>query len=257
MTFVVPGDPDCLVLPMASAQLQGGRKRQEDAYLTQTERHAQQLVLVADGLGGHAWGDRASRLAVTTIERCFLDGPYLTSVPTQADIVGWLHAADDALWKLRPYAYFPATTIVGALFLPLERRALLFAVGDSLVLHHHDGEESFLFIPDGRDNTVHHALGWSLGYDDEGIAYRELSLEVGDRFVFATDGLLTLGAHERQQRLRLPTARGCVEMLMHDLIGMHRPRQDNVTVVAVDVRLERPLSPEEKKMLDVLSGCIA
>ena len=51
------------------AQHVGSRNEQQDAGLVLTdEGRAEQLVLVADGMGGHAGGATASRMAVQAIE---------------------------------------------------------------------------------------------------------------------------------------------------------------------------------------------
>ena len=64
-----------------------GRQRQhnEDSYLVENEAH---LFLVADGMGGHAAGEIASRIAVDSISEFILH--------TKEDDGTWPHAYDEA-----------------------------------------------------------------------------------------------------------------------------------------------------------------
>lgn len=251
------------VLTLASAQLQGARHRQEDAFLTQWDRrrwdigYGPLLVVVADSLGGHDDGDRAARQAVETMSRCFLAHDHAESLATADDLHRWLREADAEVRSRAPVSlgsYLPATTLVGGVFYPTEKSAHFFAVGDSFVLHHHEDRDDYVFIPDGRGSTVNHALGYRLGRPGAGIALHEIALVPGHRFLFSTDGLLTLSEAERNSALAQGSARDCTERLMQDVIGANKPKQDNVTVVAVDVGLQPELTPAERQMLDALSG---
>lgn len=63
-------------LDIAGAQIQGQRELQEDAFLIRAlptpDEHTEsaQLVIVADGIGGHGGGDVASQLAVRAFAEC-------------------------------------------------------------------------------------------------------------------------------------------------------------------------------------------
>jgi PPM family protein phosphatase len=133
-----PTRPRPLILVSAAAQTDRGmrRKKNEDSYLKLDE---QCIYAVADGMGGYAGGEIASRLAVEALERAFranvFDGDAYPHVPRRgsdlalaiqmanADILA--HA--DKQSELRDMG----TTIVAARFSPNKQRLYVGHVGDS------------------------------------------------------------------------------------------------------------------------------
>lgn len=224
-----------LQITTASGQLQGGRWRQEDSVLLRASAHGR-IAFVADGVGGHVRGDEASATAVTVatdglkayIEQAadVPDDP-LTEAFVQA------HAAVSLLPAGRRAP--AATTLIGGLFRVEPAVAWLANVGDSLAFLLRDGETSTIFVPQGVGNWVRYALGYDIGYASEGIEICRMELSTGDRFLLASDGLLTLDYDNIQEALLQDTPRACCEQLLSQVIAAARPNQDNCTVLALFV----------------------
>ncbi|MEO6827507.1 MAG: protein phosphatase 2C domain-containing protein [Microbacteriaceae bacterium] len=71
------------------------RKVNEDSFLARMP-----VFLVADGMGGHARGDKASQAAVRIFEERITEG----SAPTPDTVLEAIHAANDAVRSLSEYA---------------------------------------------------------------------------------------------------------------------------------------------------------
>ncbi len=132
--------PIARILVHASGQSDGGkvRRRNEDSFLVLPERS---LFAVADGMGGHAGGDVASKLAVETLRRAFdkstFDGrtESATSVPRRGrEIACAVQMANQAILakaNANPDLKEMGTTLVAARFSPNKQRVYIGHVGDS------------------------------------------------------------------------------------------------------------------------------
>lgn len=70
------------------SQRQGDRGYQEDSFITiETDKH--QLLVVADGLGGHAAGDTAAKLIVELVRSAAADIPELTLNDVKTQLRAW------------------------------------------------------------------------------------------------------------------------------------------------------------------------
>ncbi|MFO0927024.1 MAG: protein phosphatase 2C domain-containing protein [Gemmataceae bacterium] len=150
----LPGSPPAPArrIEVASATTAGRlRERNEDAVLTQqlawddrTGHHELTLLVVADGMGGHAAGDRASQVAIAAVARSL--APRLAEwigadpVPEIATLVDLL---DTALWDASRSVYHAASepgcggmgaTAVAALI--IDGQAAIAHVGDCRAYHH-------------------------------------------------------------------------------------------------------------------------
>ena len=161
------------------------------------------ICLVADGMGGHAAGEVASRMGA---EHLASDAAQATD---EAAIVALLHKANNALFELmgeRPAWYGMGTTVAGISVGP--ERVLVFNVGDSRVYRIEEGALVQLStddtpgpkLPDGRtavytSSIISQVLG---GYGpDEPIAQIEPHvlgepLRDGARYLICSDGLTDL-----------------------------------------------------------------
>ena len=219
-------------MDIAGGQIQGARRRQEDAFAIEELAGGARLVLVADGLGGLPAGDVASREASQEFVRVFRAG----AGSGKGSAPEWMrHALGEADAHLHrhqsgaPELMGMSTTIVALRAQGDEACAL--SVGDSyLMLLRND----MLYVLNDlhREGT---GLTSCLGAQLRLIWKLDaLKLERGDRIVLATDGITTLGEATIKERVAsAATAQAAVGALLtaiEDAMAMH---QDNATVVAM------------------------
>ncbi|MEQ8660709.1 MAG: serine/threonine-protein phosphatase, partial [Gammaproteobacteria bacterium] len=248
---------------IAGSQIDGARDYQEDAFLIthlgdSEADTAGSMVIVADGMGGHAAGNVASNMAVQTFNR------HLSKNYPSSDLASVLYDA-----VLQANGSITATvaetaalkgmgcTLVACV---LERSQLRWvSVGDSHLYLLRDGTlrkmnadhsyGGFLDRMAAAGTPVEAEAGFSrnmlmsaLTGDD--IAEIDcppepLTLAGGDRVILASDGLDTLPAQDIIDiASHAPTAKNCVDALLHGVTDADAPRQDNTTIVVIDV-LER------------------
>lgn len=134
-----PSNPRELFFVAAVAQSDKGlkRRRNEDSYLI-LEEHA--LFLVADGMGGYAGGDVASKLAVDAVGAAYNGDRFAIKTvdparPVHAmQLVAAIESAHRAVLERaleQPDLAGMGTTIVGARFLKKRQRVYIAHVGDS------------------------------------------------------------------------------------------------------------------------------
>jgi serine/threonine protein phosphatase PrpC len=166
------------------------------------------VLAVADGLGGHAGGERASRLAVETIQQTIHAAMELADDPDQLDplrpaILDGIEAANEQVRRLGTGA---ATTLV------------LVEIRDRIVRPYHVGDSAILLVGQrGKlkfQTIAHSPIGYAVeaGLIDEKdaihhdqrhmisnvIGSSEMRIEIGpaipmaarDTLVLASDGLL-------------------------------------------------------------------
>jgi serine/threonine protein phosphatase PrpC len=266
-------------LDVAALEAIGARPRQEDCSrhvsLSPTEAHPHRLlVVVADGMGGHAAGEVASQ---TAVEAFLTDARERRAAPA-ADILAFgLVAAANAVQTAA--AADPARADMGTTLLAgvVERaedgatQVSWISVGDSPL---------WVVGPGGgarRLNQDQSLAGeWRRDVQEKRISRREAAADprrhrsnvltqvlsarasMGDRpdfrrtplplrreeiLVFATDGAETL-TERRIARLaraaRPDGAKAVVDDLMQAILDEQAPRQDNVTLVAVMDGDQRP-----------------
>lgn len=212
------------------------RTRNEDAFHIDPARG---LVVVADGLGGHAAGDVASRLAVDT---------FVASVPWQARfgyfrrdaLVAAVVAANRAVHEAAAADAARAgmgSTLVAALI--RGRSAALVHVGDSRAYRLRYGELTCLTedhvwpAPDGTPSNV---LTRALGSEPTvQVDAQTLEIVTGDRLLLCSDGLsrTTSDAEIAALLQQHAAAEPAVAALIEAALAHGAP--DNVTVVVVDL----------------------
>jgi len=244
-----------------------GRKRRhnEDAYLLDAERG---LFVVADGMGGHAAGEVASRITVESIQeyiaateeehesswpfgfnsRVSVEGNRLTTAVEKAN-EKVMRAVQN-----RPELKGMGTTVVAALF--DADRATLVHVGDSRAYLFRDGElrrltddhswvqeqvnAGILSEDEAKShplkNVVTRALG---GAAHVSVDLIEVPVRSGDRFLLCSDGLT--GMVPDEDLFTHFRSDGVIEKTVRQLIDTANDRGgvDNITAIIVEV-LEGP-----------------
>jgi serine/threonine protein phosphatase PrpC len=213
-------------------QIQGSRRRQEDAWRIERYGDDEVLAVVADGLGGHPAGDVASRECVREfVEQFGARRESGSKSPRQ-----WLQestiATDRVLREMaraNRHLREMATTLI-----VLDTRGTEFwavSVGDSYLLLLRDGKLSRLNELHSESGGVTSCMGFNLARVD--VADR-LALMAGDRFLLASDGVITLDDEEVSGFLgRADEPEVAIKGMLDAIEQAALPNQDNVTVVAL------------------------
>lgn len=247
-----PTSSSPLLLISAVGQTDPGQKRKknEDCYLCLDEHY---LFAVADGMGGHAGGDVASRLAVDTIARAFRDQSFVDGeaelaypdVPRRgSELAVAIQRANLAIYE-RAHAERSltgmGTTLVSARFSPNKQRLYIGHVGDSRCYRLRDNELTQLTtdhtmgaagITGPMANHLSRAIGISPAVKVDLIIARP---HPGDVYLLCSDGLSKMATHEaiRDILLAEPDPEKASQALIEKAnAGGGR---DNITVILVRV----------------------
>lgn len=216
----------------AGGQIQGARRRQEDAFAIERIGKDAVLALVTDGLGGLPAGHIASREATDEFVRVFREqAAARANAPDQ-----WLHAslvaADRHLHRMQdeaPVLRGMSTTLV-ALFCRADE-AWAISVGDSYLMLLRNGMLYVMNELHRAGNAVTSCLGMQLAQIH---ALSPIPISAGDRFLLATDGITTLGEASIKQCLASAAdARQAAQTLLRSIEQAGAAHQDNATVVAI------------------------
>jgi serine/threonine protein phosphatase PrpC len=241
----------------------GDRRVNEDAWRIEIGDD-EALLAVADGLGGHAGGDRAAKCCLDSIADSFARNSELTDTGLQT----WANTADRAVAAVRTDAASPATSMrtTLALFAIREGVARSLHVGDSRAYWFRDGRlkaktrdhtvaqlvesapaAAGLAPLDPADrNRVLRAIGAGTGVSaDLGEAAR---LEPGDALLLCTDGLWSLIDEQLmvQSLAEAATPAQWAALLARraqtDGSGPSSPPRDNITAICAMVAPEPAIS---------------
>jgi protein phosphatase len=207
------------------------------------------LFVVADGMGGYAGGDVASRLAVETVESTFqskkFPGDSFAALPRRAsELVQSVEAANSAIHSRatkEPIYRGMGTTIVAARFSPRKQRLYVAHVGDSRCYRLRDGELVQVTV----DHTM--AAAGSTGPGSErlmralGVAQTvDVDLLVakprcGDVYLLCTDGLSKMATFDELGDVlkSMKSPKDAVARFV-ELANDHGGR-DNITVIVVRI----------------------
>lgn len=258
-----------LVFEIAGDQIDGARDYQEDAYLTtylddeaDGESKSSALVVMADGMGGHAAGNIASNLVVSTFNKTFT-GKFGKEDPPNV-LHEALEKANGALAdsiKETPALDGMGCTMVTAVL--TKSKLYWLSVGDSHLYLVRDRElikknedHSYGGYLDrmkaqGMDIEPEPGLSRNMlmsAMTGEDIAEvdcpdRGFQLLPGDRLIICSDGLDSLSEGSiLQMSAWSQSAKECVSQLLKAVEEAAKPRQDNTTVIVVDV-VERKAAP--------------
>ena len=229
----------------AATDLGHVRKINEDSFLDARE---QSLWVVADGMGGHSRGDRASQCVIENLHS-FVASDNAKASPK--DLLRRLNAANEACRKASAGQVMGST--VAALYLHGSHAYILWA-GDSRVYRNRLGH--FAQITDDHSlvqelhrlgeltaeeaenhpssNVITRAIGVA---DDIDIQVRQLDLQAGDRFLLCSDGLFKdVKPSEVEANLAIPSAKQALDELVK--LALRRGGTDNVTAIVVQTPLQ-------------------
>ena len=236
--------------PLACRQWQGARAYQEDSFGTTEVAPAALLMVLADGMGGHAGGAEASRIAVDAFLRGFPGARGTVEARLRdclAAAVSRLRAREAGDRRLRGMG----TTVVAALrdgrgtdWLSVGDSPMwLFAGGGLLRLN---ADHSMAPLLDelvragemtadaARADRRRHMLRSAVtagGPELVDTGYRSFRLLPGEYLLVASDGIETLAEEEIAGHLRAADggAEDAADALMFALRAAAGPHQDNAT----------------------------
>jgi protein phosphatase len=240
------------------------RRLNEDVYLLEEEVG---VYLVADGMGGHAAGEVASRVATDEIIRAFRDGPsdsdetwpehWNTSISATANlivdaIVSGHHRVTRAMNKDAELKGM-GTTVVVAVHQRGEGRLVICHVGDSRAYRYRRGglslltndhswvheqvEAGFLTEEAARTHPLKNVVTQALGGNSEPrVDVLEEEIEEDDLYLLCSDGLNSMLTDDEIAAL-LETG-GTLEEACNRLIDEANERggNDNISVVLLRCR---------------------
>jgi protein phosphatase len=221
-------------MQLAAAQIQGARKRQEDAFAIETCAEGW-LALVADGLGGQPCGDLASQEALRVFVAAFKEAAAAESPVSPDDaLMNALLSAQERVLELEgedAERLGMSTTLVAVY---ATRDAFWhLSVGDSLILRLHDNRLSLVNRPHTKDGYITSCVGRHMDLVDNSGPH---TLVAGDRLLLASDGILSMPLEETGRILRgAPDAQTAVEAMLQAVSNVRNEWQDNATLVALFV----------------------
>ena len=263
---------------IASDQIDGARDYQEDAYMVSQlgdtdDGKSCSLVIMADGMGGHAAGNVASNMVVATFNKTFQSEFPTKDIP--ASLTNALNRANQQIAdsiKETPALRGMGCTMVTAF---LEDNKLFWvSVGDSHLYlirdralikqnaDHSYGAYIDMMKEQGMD--IEEQPGMSRNMLMSAMTGEEISsidcpgdpikVRPGDRIIVCSDGLDTLGAGAIiQYSSWSATARECVYALLKAVEEANKINQDNTTIIVVDIKERAKAAQAEPTTREPLS----
>ena len=242
-----------------------GRKRDhnEDSYLIDDEL---QLYVVADGMGGHAGGGTASRIAVETIDRelrsarASSEDPFRAEVPLQdsplpeaiRNAVGSACQAIFTAAQEDPRLAGMGTTVIALLVRGdqaffahvgdsrayLIRGELIQQISEDHSLVNEQIKAGMITPEEAKHSRYKNIITRSVGFEEEvQVDVMGLLSEPGDVFILCSDGMANMVEDpEILQVVRHFTLAEVPQKLID--LANERGGDDNITVIAVQVQAE-------------------
>ena len=234
------------------------REHNEDSFLVNEDLG---LYVVCDGMGGHAGGETASRLAVQTVERELLsaklreDDPFATSAPlADTPLAGALREAVEGACaavfrtsRANPELAGMGTTCIALLI--RGTHALVGHVGDSRAylirgndVHQLSDDHSLvneqvraglLTEDEAKHSRLKNIITRSVGFEEDVLVdVLGIETQTGDRFLLCSDGLSNLMENEEIRDALLQNELDEVPGKLVQLAN-ERGGDDNITVLAL------------------------
>ena len=246
---------------IASDQIDGARDYQEDAYMVNQLGEADNgetcsLVVMADGMGGHAAGNVASNMVVATFNKTFQSSFPTTQI--SESLTDALNRSNDQIRnsvKETPALRGMGCTMVTAYL--QDNKLFWVSVGDSHLYLIRDRElikqnadhsyGAYLDMMKEQGMEIDEQAGMSRNMLMSAMTGEEISsidvsetpvkLRSGDRIIVASDGLDTLGAGAIiQYSSWSSTAKECVYALLKAVEDANKINQDNTTLIVIDIK---------------------
>ena len=266
---------------IASDQIDGARDYQEDAFMVSllgenTEGKPCSLVVMADGMGGHAAGNVASNMVVATFNKSFQSDFNSRDIP--GSLTSALNRANQQIHDSiseTPALRGMGCTMVGAYL--VGNNLFWVSVGDSHLylvrnreLIKQNADHSYgAYIDMMKDQgmEIDEQAGMSRNMLMSAMTGEEISsidcpdssikLKPGDRLILASDGLDTLGAGAIiQYSSWSATARECVYALLKAVEEANKINQDNTTIIVVDIKEKVDPAREKTEVKESLSRSV-
>ena len=242
------------------------RSANQDAYCIDS---LSRFFIVADGMGGHAGGEEASRIATQAI-REFLEENWSQGIEPTDLLRDALTKANQSIidnQQAYPERADMGTTVVVVMF-PEGQHPWCVHVGDSRLYLLRDDKlnqvtedhtwvaqavQAGILMPDqARIHPWRHVLAQCLGREDIGqVQVQPMTLQAGDKLLLCSDGLTEEVGDEKIES-HLSTAESCDEsakLLVTE--AKTNGGRDNITVVVVgvdelppDLKTHAPLGKE-------------
>ncbi|MSQ66686.1 MAG: hypothetical protein EXR83_00625 [Gammaproteobacteria bacterium] len=257
-----------LTFDIGGAQIDGARDYQEDAFLITrvgdlSASVGATLIVVADGMGGHAAGNVASNMAVQTFNKHLTIHFNTTTLPkTLREAVNQANQSITETVRETSALKGMGCTLVAVV---IEDAHLHWAsVGDShLYLVREDAVKKlntdhsyggFLSRMAAQGQPIEPAVGFSRNMLMSALTGDEIAdidcpesplvLRGGDRLVIASDGLDTLSSGKLLSILSTTgSAKAAVEALLNAVTAAKMPRQDNTTAIVVMIGEKAEFKP--------------
>lgn len=256
---------------VASAICQGGRDYQEDAIVTDFPFGADSgVVVLADGMGGHAAGDVASKIVVTEVfsELKFESANF---ADFESEIPRFLtESASNANGYVRQHVQVhPETRGMGATLVSVvlvENRMYWMSIGDSPLYHYRGGKMQQLNEDHSMAPQIDFMVKQGLLDEDAGKNHPDrncltsvilgdrvsksdcpktpFELQVGDIVVVSSDGLQYLEDANIQKilhRYRRKKAAEIAGYLLEAIEALADPDQDNCTFSVIKLNHNKPV----------------
>ena len=246
---------------IASDQIDGARDYQEDAYMISQLGDIESgescaLVVMADGMGGHAAGNVASNMVIATFNKTFQ-----SNFPTEGigeSLTDSLNRSNDqisASVKETPALQGMGCTMVSAylqgnnLYWVSVGDSHLYLIRDREITKHNADHSYGAYLDSMKEQGVEidEQTGMSRNMLMSAMTGEEISsidvseepieLKSGDRIIVASDGLDTLGTGAiTQYSSWSDSAKECVYSLLKAVEDANKTNQDNTTLIVIDVK---------------------
>lgn len=229
------------------------RSSNQDSYLARDDIR---LYIVADGMGGHAGGEIASRICVEEIQgSLFSQLLFSTEMPQEQiskNLISAVNAASTKIYENsleNPHLRGMGTTATVLLFigdaafwahvgdsrLYLKRSEMIFQLTYDHSLVSEQLRAGLITEGEAQAHKLRNVITRSVGYqEEEEVDVGMLQVEAGDCFMLCSDGLHGKVTREEISSILSSMETGAANQLLN--VALERGGDDNITVAVVRVR---------------------